>query len=123
MLDFFADGGPFMWPLGLWSIISLAFFLERVFTYARLRSEEELSEVTNDLTSRIDSGASFEQLREHCGELGKLEGEVYAETIQRFEHVSREQRSIEEMRVEGAGDAMKDGCAVASRLYLVIKVG
>ena len=40
MLDFFADGGPFMWPLGLWSIISLAFFLERVFTYARLRSEE-----------------------------------------------------------------------------------
>ncbi len=103
MLEFFGDGGPFMWPLGLWSIMGLAFFIERVFTYARMRSEDELSEVTNDLTSRIDSGASFEQLREHCGELGKLEGEVYAETIQRFEHVSREQRSIEEMRVEMNG--------------------
>ena len=113
MLDFFADGGPFMWPLGLWSIMALAFFLERVFTYARLRSEEELSEVTNDLTSRIDSGASYEQLRDHCAELGKLEGEVYSTTISRFEHVSREQRSIEEMRAEMNGTVER-----AADLYL-----
>jgi biopolymer transport protein ExbB len=103
MLEFFSDGGPFMWPLGLWSIMALAFFIERVYTYARMRSEEELSEVTNDVTSRIDSGASFEQLREYCRELSKLEGEVYAEGIERFEHLSREQRSIEEMRVEMNG--------------------
>ena len=113
MLDFFSDGGPFMWPLGLWSIMALAFFLERVFTYARLRSEEELSEVTNALTSRIDSGASFDQLREYCAELGKLEGEVYKETIDRFEHVSREQRSIEEMRAEMNGTVER-----AADLYL-----
>lgn len=113
MLEFFSDGGPFMWPLGLWSIMALAFFLERVFTYARLRSEEELSEVTNDLTSRIDSGASFEQLRDHCDELGKLEGEVFATTISRFEHVSREQRSIEEMRAEMNGTVER-----AADLYL-----
>ena len=103
MLEFFGDGGPFMWPLGLWSIMGLAFFIERVFTYARMRSEDELSEVTNDLTSRIDSGASFEQLQEYCTEVGKLEGEVYSEGIERFQHLSREERSIQEMRVEMNG--------------------
>ena len=56
MIEFFQEGGPFMWPLALWSVLSLAFFLERVYTYAKLRSEDELAEVTNDINSRIDSG-------------------------------------------------------------------
>ena len=59
MLDFFRDGGPFMWPLGLWSILAVAFFIERVWTYARLRSEEELAEVTNDITGRVDYRLRF----------------------------------------------------------------
>lgn len=103
MLDFFRDGGPFMYPLALWSIMALGFFLERVWTYARLRNEQELSEVTNDMTKRIASGASYEQLKEHCQQVGKLEGDVYRNGIERFEHLSREQRSIEEMRVEMNG--------------------
>lgn len=100
MLEFFQNGGPFMFPLALWSVMSLGFFLERVYTYARMRSEDELSEVTNDLTSRIESGASYDQLKEYCVEIGKLEGEVYGEGIERFEHLQREQRTMEEMRVE-----------------------
>ena len=32
MIEFFQEGGPFMWPLALWSVLSLAFFLERVYT-------------------------------------------------------------------------------------------
>ena len=32
MLEFFQDGGPFMWPLGLWSIMALGFFIERIVT-------------------------------------------------------------------------------------------
>lgn len=103
MLEFFQDGGPFMWPLALWSVMSLGFFLERVYTYARMRSEDELAEVTNDMTSRIDSGTSFEQLKEYCVEVGKMEGEVYGEGIERFEHLSREQRTVEEMRIEMNG--------------------
>ena len=63
MIEFFRNGGPFMYPLGLWSVMALAFFLERVLTYARMRSENELAEVTTDINSRIDSGASFDQLR------------------------------------------------------------
>jgi biopolymer transport protein ExbB len=121
MLEFFSDGGPFMWPLGLWSIMALAFFIERVYTYARMRSEEELSEVTNDVTSRIDSGASFEQLREYCRELSKLEGEVYAEGIERFEHLSREQRSIEEMRVEMNGTVERAANGYLERYLSVIQ--
>ena len=54
MIEFFQEGGPFMWPLALWSVLSLAFFLERVYTYAKLRSEDELAEVTNDINSSID---------------------------------------------------------------------
>lgn len=103
MLEFFQNGGPFMYPLALWSAMSLGFFLERVYTYARMRSEDELSELTNDLTSRIESGASYDQLKEYCVEVGKLEGEVYGEGIERFEHLQREQRTIEEMRVEMNG--------------------
>ena len=121
MLEFFQDGGPFMWPLGLWSIMALGFFIERVVTYARLRSEEQLSEITNDLTSRIDSGATVEQLQEYCKETGRLEGEVYAEGIERFEHLSREQRSIEEMRVEMNGTVERAAETYLERYLSVIQ--
>ncbi|MEE2657984.1 MAG: MotA/TolQ/ExbB proton channel family protein [Candidatus Latescibacterota bacterium] len=121
MLEFFRDGGPFMYPLGLWSIMALGFFLERVVTYARMRSEEELSEATNDLTSRIDSGSSFEQLKEHCTEIGRLEGDVYSEGIERFEHLSREQRTIEEMRVEMNGTVERAAGGYLERYLSIIQ--
>ena len=73
-------------------------FLERIYTYAGLRSEDELAEVTNDINSRIDSGTSVDQLKEYCAEVGKLEGEVYGEGFVRFEHLSQEERTMEEMR-------------------------
>ena len=121
MLEFFQDGGPFMWPLGLWSIMALGFFIERIVTYARMRSEDELSEVTNDVTSRIDAGASFDQLQEHCREIGRLEGDVYAEGIERFEHLSREQRSIEEMRAEMNGTVERAASSYLERYLSVIQ--
>jgi biopolymer transport protein ExbB len=120
MLDFFRDGGPFMYPLALWSIMALAFFLERVITYARMRSENDLAEVTNDISSRIDSGTSFDQLREYCSELGRLEGEVYGEGIERFEHLSREQRTMEEMREEMNGTVERAAMGYLERYLSVI---
>jgi biopolymer transport protein ExbB len=121
MLEFFNNGGPFMYPLGLWSIMALAFFIERVWTYARIRSEDELAEITNDMTGRIDSGASFEQLKEVCVEVGKLEGDVYSEGIERFEHLSREQRSVEEMRVEMNGTVERAANGYLERYLSVIQ--
>ncbi len=121
MLEFFQDGGPFMWPLGLWSIMALGFFIERIVTYARMRSEDELSEVTNDLTGRIDSGASFDQLQEYCREIGRLEGDVYAEGIERFGHLSREQRTIEEMRAEMNGTVERAANSYLERYLSVIQ--
>ena len=121
MLEFFQNGGPFMWPLAIWSIMALAFFIERVYTYARIRSEDELAEITNDITGRIDSGASFEQLREICIEAGKLEGDVYSEGIERFEHLSREQRSIEEMRTEMNGTVERAANGYLERYLAVIQ--
>lgn len=121
MLDFFRDGGPFMWPLGLWSVLAVAFFIERVWTYARLRSEEELAEITNDITGRVDSGASYEQLREYCDEVGKLEGEVYSIGIERFEHLAREQRTMEEMREEMNGTVERAAIGYLERYLAVIQ--
>ncbi len=120
MLEFFQGGGPFMWPLGLWSVLSIAFFLERVYTYATMRSEDELAEITTDINSRIDSGTSVDQLKEFCVELGKLEGEVYGEGLERFEHLQREQRSIEEMRVEMNGTVERAALAYLERYLSVI---
>jgi len=121
MLEFFNNGGPFMYPLGLWSIMALAFFIERVWTYARIRSEDELAEITNDMTGRIDSGASFEQLKEVCVEVGKLEGDVYSEGLERFEHLSREHRSVEEMRVEMNGTVERAATGYLERYLSVIQ--
>ena len=120
MLEFFRNGGPFMYPLGLWSVMALAFFLERVLTYARMRSENELAEVTTDINSRIDSGASFDQLREYCSEVGKMEGEVYSEGIERFEHLSQEQRTVEEMRAEMNGTVERAALGYLERYLSVI---
>ncbi|MDE2740485.1 MAG: MotA/TolQ/ExbB proton channel family protein [Gemmatimonadota bacterium] len=120
MIELFREGGPFMYPLMLWSMLSIAFFLERIWTYARLRSEDELAEITNDINSRIDSGASLDQLREYCAEVGKLEGEVYGEGIERFEHLSREQRTMEEMREEMNGTVERAALGYLERYLAVI---
>ena len=121
MLDFFRDGGPFMWPLSLWSIMAFGFFLERVITYARMRGEDELADVTTDINGRIDSGTSFEQLKDYCREVGRLEGEFYAEGIERFEHLSREQRSVEEMRTEMNGTVERAAVGYLERYLAVVQ--
>ena len=120
MIEFFQEGGPFMWPLALWSVLSLAFFLERVYTYAKLRTEDELAELTNDVNARIDSGTSIDQLKEFCLEVGKMEGEVFGEGIERFEHLSREQRSLEEMREEMNGTVERAALSYLERYLAVI---
>ena len=120
MIELFREGGPFMYPLMLWSMLSIAFFLERIWTYARLRSEDQLAEITTDINSRIDSGASLDQLREYCAEVGKLEGEVYGEGLERFEHLSREQRTMEEMREEMNGTVERAALGYLERYLAVI---
>jgi len=120
MIELFREGGPFMYPLMLWSMLSIAFFLERIWTYARLRSEDQLAEITTDINSRIDSGASLDQLREYCSEVGKLEGEVYGEGLERFEHLSREQRTMEEMREEMNGTVERAALGYLERYLAVI---
>ncbi len=121
MLDFFRDGGPFMYPLGIWSILVLGFFIERAWTFARLRSEEELAAAANDVTERIDSGASFDQLNEYCVEMAKLEGEVFASGIARFEHLTREERTTEEMRAEMNGTVERAALSYLVRYLSIIQ--
>ena len=58
--------------------------------------------------------------REYCAEVGKLEGEVYGEGIERFEHLSREQRTMEEMREEMNGTVERAALGYLERYLAVI---
>jgi len=120
MLEFFQDGGIFMYPILLWSILSVGFFLERLYTYVRMRSEDQLAEITNELNKRIQRGDSPDQLRAYCAQVGRMEGEVYAEGINRFEHLSKEQRSMEEMRAELNGTVERAALGYCERYLSVI---
>jgi len=86
-----------------------------------MRNEDELAVVTTDVNGRIDSGTSFEQLKDYCRELGRLEGEVYAEGIQRFEHLTREQRTMEEMRTEMNGTVDRAATGYLERYLPVVQ--
>lgn len=120
MLELFQDGGPFMYPILLWSVLSVGFFLERLYTYLRMRSESQLEEITRELNQQIVSGSSIEQLKEYCLRLGRMEGEVYGEGIGRFEHLSRETRTLEEMREELNGTIERAALGYCERYLAVI---
>ena len=49
-----------------------------------------------------------------------MEGEVYGEGIERFEHLSREQRSLEEMREEMNGTVERAALSYLERYLAVI---
>ncbi len=60
-VQFFDNGGPFMWPLLALSVIGLAFFFERLFTFskARINVRKFLDEIAQALRSGgIDAAKS-----------------------------------------------------------------
>lgn len=103
MIRLFQDGGPFMWVLLFWSIMVFGFFLERLITYIRLRKEGEIAEVTSDLAAQLEKGTSLDVVMEQCRGLKRLEGEVFGMGVERYEHLSTERRTMEEMRAEMNG--------------------
>lgn len=103
MIRWFTDGGPFMWPLLGWSILMLAFFLERIWTYAKARKEEGIARVTSQMIEQVERGASVEDLTNQSRRLRQLEGEVFRVGIERYQHLSTERRTMEEMRAEMNG--------------------
>lgn len=103
MIRWFTDGGPFMWPLLGWSILMLAFFLERIWTYAKARKEEGVAKVTSQMIEQVERGASVEDLTNQSRRLRQLEGEVFRVGIERYQHLSTERRTMEEMRAEMNG--------------------
>lgn len=103
MIRWFTDGGPFMWPLLGWSILMLAFFLERIWTYAKARKEEGIAKVTSQMIEQVERGASVEELTNQSRRLRQLEGEVFRVGIERYQHLSTERRTMEEMRAEMNG--------------------
>ncbi|RKY62313.1 MAG: hypothetical protein DRP95_01740 [Candidatus Latescibacterota bacterium] len=100
MVEFFQKGGPFMYPLLLWSIMVVGFFLERLITFLRTRKVEEIRKVTDQVIDMVNRDVPLDELQRACRRLGRLEGEVLSEGVARFQFLSTEERSPEEMRGE-----------------------
>ena len=121
MIRLFQDGGPFMWVLLFWSIMVIGFFLERLVTSIRLRKEGEIAEVTSDLVAQVESGVSLDEVMEHCRGLKRLEGEVFGMGVERYEHLSTERRTMEEMRAEMNGTVERAALSYLERYLPVLQ--
>ena len=120
MIRLFQEGGPFMWVLLAWSILMLGFFLERLITYIRLRKEAEIASVTSDLTTQVEGGVSLDELMQSCRGLKGLEGEVFGIGVERYEHLSTERRTMEEMREELNGTVERAALGYLERYLPVL---
>jgi biopolymer transport protein ExbB len=120
MVKLFQEGGPFMWPLLLWSIMVVGFFLERVITYARTRKEGDTAKVTSDLIAQVEGGTPLDQLMQSCRGLKRLEGEVFGIGVERYEHLSTERRTMEEMRSEMNGTVERAALGYLERYLPVL---
>ena len=120
MIRLFQDGGPFMWVLLFWSIMVFGFFMERLITYIRLRKEGEIAEVTSDLVAKLEQGTSLDEVIEQCRGLKRLEGEVFVLGVERYEHLSTERRTMEEMRAEMNGTVERASLTYLERYLPVL---
>ena len=109
-----------MWVLLAWSILMLGFFLERLITYIRLRKEAEIASVTSDLTTQVEGGVSLDELMQSCRGLKRLEGEVFGVGVERYEHLSTERRTMEEMREELNGTVERAALGYLERYLPVL---
>ena len=109
-----------MWVLLFWSIMVFGFFLERLITYIRLRKEGEIAEVTSDLVAQLEKGTSLDEVMEQCRGLKRLEGEVLGIGVERYEHLSTERRTMEEMRAEMNGTVERAALTYLERYLPVL---
>jgi len=98
----------------------LGFFLERLITYGRTRKEAEIARVTSDIIAQVESGASLDELMQNCRGLKRLEGEVFGIGVERYEHLSTERRTMEEMRAEMNGTVERAALGYLERYLPVL---
>jgi biopolymer transport protein ExbB len=100
MIELFQKGGPFMWPFFVCFVIMVVLALERIWTYWWIRDEAETRKITQVITERIGTGDSSQDLQVYCDTIGRLEGHVFAVTLDRYRRLATENRSIEEVHQE-----------------------
>ncbi len=120
MVEFFQKGGPFMYPLLLWSIMVVGFFLERLITFVRTRKVEDIRKVTDQVIDMINRDVPLDELQRACKKLGRLEGEVLSEGVARFQFLSTEDRTPEEMRAELNGAVERSALGYLRRYLDVV---
>ncbi|RKY64067.1 MAG: hypothetical protein DRQ08_08420 [Candidatus Latescibacterota bacterium] len=120
LVEFFLKGGPFMYPLLLWSIMVVGFFIERLITFLRSRKVEEIRRITDQVIDMINRDVPLDELERTCRRFGRMEGEVLSEGIARFRFISTEERTPEEMRAELNGTVERSSLGYFRRYLDVV---
>lgn len=118
MIRFFLEGGAFMYPLLLCSILSVAFVVERAITHLKVRREEKLRDIIQQAVSMVENGAGSEEVTTFLDKTGGLVGETLGVAYERYSHIAEAERSIEEKRSE-----LQDISFSAARDYLRRNLG
>lgn len=100
MIDLFVKGGLYiMIPLGVLSVVSLAFILERLWRYYRIPRGHRAERVLSEAEERLRTG-DMESVVEYCRTNRNILTHVFTRVLDRFEFLAREKRSIPDMREE-----------------------
>jgi len=100
IVEFFRKGEPWIWPLLVCFIVIAVFVLERIWVYWWIRGETETRKIVQTVTERLATGGSSHDLAVYCDTIGRLEGYVFAASLECYRHLAREDRPIDEMRQE-----------------------
>jgi len=98
----------------------VGFFLERLITFVRTRKVEDIRKVTDQVIDMINRDVPLDELQRACKKLGRLEGEVLSEGVARFQFLSTEDRTPEEMRAELNGAVERSALGYLRRYLDVV---
>jgi biopolymer transport protein ExbB len=100
MVELFLKGGLYiMIPLGILSIVSLAFILERLWRYYRVPRGSWAEQILAETEEHIRTG-DIKRVVEYCQTHKNILTYVFLRLLDRFEFLVREKRSIPDMREE-----------------------
>ncbi|OPX32488.1 MAG: hypothetical protein B1H40_02465 [Candidatus Latescibacteria bacterium 4484_181] len=118
MIKFFLEGGFFMWPLLVCSVLSVAFVIERAIVHLKVRREEKLREIVQQAISMVENGSDAKEITSFLDKTGGLVGETLWAAYERYTHIAEAERSVEEKRRE-----LQDISFNAARDYLRRNLG
>jgi biopolymer transport protein ExbB len=100
MIELLEKGGPFMWPLLICSGVLVILVFERIWTYWRIRDESEIRKILQVVKQLSGAEEGSRDVESYCERIGRLEGYVFAVSLEHHRRLTKTERSVEEIRQE-----------------------